>query len=781
MEPVSLAQARDQAQQVNIGGSNLGPVAVTTVHQTPPRPVVTAGLRRDVGTFVGRDQELERILAQAGPQRAVSILTIDGMAGIGKTALATRAAHALTPEFPDGQYFVELHAHTPGQAPADPAEVLAGLLTGLGVDPRFLPETLAGRQDMWRDRLAGKRVLLVLDDARDRSQIEPLLPAGEGCVTLVTSRRRLIALDEAMPLALEVLDPGPAASLFATLARRTVQTPGERAGTVEMVRLCGCLPLAIVLLAGRLAHHPTWTLAGLAERFAAAADRLAELDTGDRAVRAAFTLSYQDLTPRQQLVFRRTGLHPGPDIDDYTTAALADIPVETARHELEALYTDHLLEEISPDRYRLHDLLRAYARALTTSDPDRDNDQALGRLLDYYQHTAGAANRWLARCSRPTSGPLDSLPVSSRREIDGEIPALAWMRAERANLLACLEYTTTRQPARMVVLTGLLAGFLERDGPWSQARQLHRRSAEAAARLGDRLAHAAALDDLGTAYRRTGAHDEAVDLQQRALTIFREIGSRLGQANVLNNLSSVGRLTGAYREATELHQQALTIFREIGNRLGQANALNDLGMVRSYTGNYGEAADLYQQALTIFREIGSLFGQSSTLHNLGTVRAETGSYEEAADLLQQALTIDLEIGDRFGLAQALKHLGIVRVNTGAYDEAGDLLRQALTIHREIGSRNGQAQTLNHIGKIRLATGAPDQALRIFTDALGLACDIGSQHEQAHALEGIARSRADIGDTDTALTCLREAVDIYRRIGASETDNAATYLTTLEFR
>lgn len=774
-------EARDHAQQVNIAGGNLGPVNMTMVHQTPPRPVVTATLRRDVGMFIGRDQELERILAAAGPRRVVSIHTIDGMAGIGKTALATRAAHALTPEFPDGQHFVELNAHTPGQEPADPAAVLAGLLTGLGVDPRFLPDTLVGRRDMWRDRLADKRVLLVLDDARDHAQIEPLLPTSEGCVALVTSRRRLIALDEALPLALDILDPSPAAELFTTLARRTVQTPAERAGTAEIVRLCGYLPLAIVLLAGRLAHHPAWTLTGLADRFAAAADRLTELDTGDRAVRAAFALSYQNLTPRQQLVFRRIGLHPGIGIDASTAAALVGVPVEVARGELEALYVDHLLEETGLERYRLHDLLRAYARILTTSDPDRDNDEALGRLLDYYQHTASAADRRLARRTRLTSGPPAPLPSTPIRDFGDEIQALAWMRAERANLLACLEHTATRQPARMVMLTGLLAGFLERDGPWPQARQLHQRAAEAADYLGDRLGHASALDDLGTVCRRIGAFGEATDLNQRALTIFREIGDRLGQANALNNISSVCRLAGAYSEAADLHRQALSILGQIGDRLGQAEALNNLGMVHGYIGAYGEAADVFQQALTIFRDIDNRFGQGSVLNNLGTVREETGAYGDAADLLQQALRISWEIGDRFGEAQTLKNLGSVRMKTGAYGEADDLLQQALTIHREIGSRNGEAQALNRIGTLLLATGAPDQALETFTNAFGLAHDIGSQHEQARALEGTARSRAGLGDTHAALTLLREAIEIYRRIGAPETDDAAAYLTALELR
>lgn len=303
------------------------------------------------------------------------------MARVGKTVLAVRAAHTLKAGFPDGQYFVSLHAHTPGQAPADPFEVLAGLLGDLGVDPHSIPDTLSGRCDLWRDRLAGKRILLVLDDARDHAQIEPLLPGGHECLTLVTSRRRLVALDGALPSALEVLEPEPAGALFITLAGREVGSNADRVAVADIVRRCGYLPLAIVLLAGRLAHHPAWSIAELAGEFAAA-DRLAALEAGDRVVRAAFTLSYRDLTSRQQLLFRRAGLHPGRALEAAAAAALADIPVKVAQEELEALYVDHLLEETLQGRYRLHDLLRDYVRALVTGDPVVDNGQAVDRLLD---------------------------------------------------------------------------------------------------------------------------------------------------------------------------------------------------------------------------------------------------------------------------------------------------------------------------------------------------------------------------------------------------------------
>ncbi|WP_280363822.1 NB-ARC domain-containing protein [Nocardia wallacei] len=312
---------------------------------TPPRPAVKTALRRDVHTLIGRDAELRRLLAAADPEHRTPVYTIDGMPGIGKTALATRAAHMLSGHFPDGRYFIELHAHTPGRAAADPSDVLAGMLIGLGVDMRYIPDTLEGRRDLWRDRLTGKRVLLVLDDARDVAQIEPLLPAAAECLTLVTSRRRLITLDNAMPLPLDILEPTSATQLFTTLARRVAGDDADRAAVARIVRLCGYLPLAITLLAGRLAHHPSWTIAELADQFSAATDRLGELDAGARVVRAAFDLSYRDLPPQQMLLFRRLGMHPGADLDAHSAAALAGLEVATARWELESLYTDHLLDE----------------------------------------------------------------------------------------------------------------------------------------------------------------------------------------------------------------------------------------------------------------------------------------------------------------------------------------------------------------------------------------------------------------------------------------------------
>uniref|UniRef100_UPI001FE0A7F6 ATP-binding protein n=1 Tax=Nocardia altamirensis TaxID=472158 RepID=UPI001FE0A7F6 len=550
------------------------------------RPAVKTALRRDVRTFIGRDAELRRILATADLEHGAPIYTIDGMPGVGKTALATRAAHLLADRFPDGRYFIELHAHTAGRAVADPADVLAGLLIALGVDVRYIPDTLDGRRDLWRDRLTDKRVLLILDDARDEGQIEPLLPAAAECLTLVTSRRRLISLQNAMPLALDMLGPGPATELFTTLAGRDVASATDQAAATRIVRLCGYLPLAITLLAGRLAHHPAWTIAELADEFCAATDRLGELDAGARVVRAAFDLSYRDLPPERELLFRRLGLHPGPDLDAHAAAALVGIDVATARWELESLYTDHLVDEPARGRYRLHDLLREYARALADAEVGMDGFRAQERLLDYFQHTATAADRWLARWTRPADDPPDPTRVAVR-EFASEIQALEWMRLERENLLACLDHDAVdRCPARTVTLAGVLAGLLDRDGPWPLACQLHQRAVVAAQRLGRPLDEANALNNLGAVQWRAGDYDASIDSVEAALRIYGELGNRRGAANALNNLGNVHVATGDYVESVDLHRRALALYQQLGDRLGEANALNNLGNVREETGDY---------------------------------------------------------------------------------------------------------------------------------------------------------------------------------------------------
>jgi DNA-binding SARP family transcriptional activator/tetratricopeptide (TPR) repeat protein/transcriptional regulator with XRE-family HTH domain len=766
-----LAEAHQRVlcQDVPAGEPAAGPVA--TMRTLP----------RDVAAFTGRDAELRRLVAAAaGAAGVVAIRAVDGMPGVGKTALVTRAAHLLAGDFPDGQLFVGLHAHTPGLAPADPAEVLAGLLACTGLGPREIPAGLEARAQRWRGRLAGRRVLLVLDDAAGQAQVEPLLPGTEGCLVLVTSRRRLIALDGAQPLALDTLPPGRAAELFARLSRRAPGGPGAGA-VADLAALCGYLPLAIALLAGRLAHHPGWTITGFATDFAAARDRLAELAAGDRpgdpAVAAAFQMSYADLRAGPQRLFRLLGLHPGADIDACAAAALAGVTLAQARQDLDALYADHLIDEPAPGRYRLHDLIREYARTLAARhDPAADRDQAAGQLLDYYQHTAQAADRHLTRHPRPGPPPAATAPAAAPA-LPGQAAALAWMRAERANLLACTGYATaSAQPRRIIALTAAMAAFLYQEGPWQQAAALHQAAAATALHHGDRLGEASALHELGRVRYLTGDYPAAAGLQEQALAIYQDIGSRLGEASALHDLGRVRHMTDDYPAAAGLQERALRIFQETGSRQGEASALHELGRVRHMTGDYPAAVGLQERALGIYQDIGSRQGEASALLDLGHGRYLTGDYPATGSLLERALGIYQDISDRLGEASVLSGLGRVRYLTGDYPAAAGLLERALGIYQDIGSRLGEASALLDLGHVRYLTGDYRAAAGLLERALGIYQDIGSRLGEANVLHDLGRVRYLTGDYPAAAGLLERSVALFREVGDAQGEAEALNAT-----
>ncbi|WP_167355587.1 ATP-binding protein [Streptomyces atriruber] len=731
----------------------------------PERPVIRHGLPQDITAFTGRERELARLLALTAPSRVTNVHTVDGMPGVGKTALVTRAAHMLTGRFPDGQFFCDLHAHTPGMSPAKAIDVLAVLLTDLGLDPRNLPPTVEGRSDLWRDRLVGRRVLLVLDDAAGHAQIKPLLPGGPGCLTLVTSRRRLIALDGADPLSLPPLAPSEAAELFTKAAHRT-PTGSEHTAVAQVVRLCGRLPLAIVLLAGRLRHKDKWSITRFTAEFTDAQDRLSEVVGEDRAAHSAFALSYQDLPDDQQRLFRRIGLHPGPDLDAYAAAALDGIPLASARRRLEALYTDHLLEEITPGRYQPHDLLRAYARTLVTDrDPPDDRTRAVERLLLHYLHTAQRADRHLARIPR-----LENPSVVAQfaaPELRDHTDALAWMRTERANLLACIDTATPDQAPHAVRLTAALAAFLLQNGSWHQAATLHRRAATAAHDHNDPHGEADALHELGCVRYLTGDNTEAARLQQQALALYEALGDRLGQANVLSELGRGQGLSGHYEQAARLHEQALTLYECLGNRHGQAHVLNTLGRMGYVTGDYEQADQLHERALALYAHLGNEHGQAQALHGLGRVRCGTGHHEQAARLHAEALTLFESVSDRLGQAQALHGLGHVRYVTGDHKQATRLHTRALALFESLGNQHGQAHAIHDLGRALQATGDHEQATQLHQRALALFQGIGDRMGQAQACHGLGRVHYMAGDYEQAASLQQKALTLFQEVGAPQ--------------
>jgi len=729
----------------------------------------TRALPRDIAAFTGRGAELAQLLGAIDDLTAdggvVGICAIDGMAGIGKTTFAVHAAHRLAGDFPDGQFFLPLHAHTPGQRPVEPADALASLLLTAGVPARQIPPGLEARAARWRDQVAGKKVLLLLDDAASHEHVRPLLPGAAGSLVLVTSRRRLTALEDTAVVTLDSLSPAEGAALLVRLAAR----PGLRAGDAavgETAGLCGYLPLAIGILASQLRHHPAWTAGELAAELAVARDRLALMHAENLSVSAAFGLSYTDLTPGQQRLFRRLGLHPGPDIDAYAAAALDGTTLDAARRGLDELYDQHLLAEPAPGRYQLHDLLRAHARALAASDDPAEADEAAGRLLDYYLQTTLTAGRhftpWASAYRRPPPG----RPPAHAPDVSALGPAGAWLEAERANLHAAADYAAGHARSRHAnAIPAAMSGFLTARGHWDQSAALHRSALAAARRAGDRRGEADTLAELGGLQGEMEGYPAAAASLAQALAVYGAAGDLPAQAFALNRLGFLRVLTGDYPAATASHQRALALAHSVSYRPAAAAALLGLGLVQQLTGDYPAAAASQQQALALYRDLGNPFGQADALNSLGVVQQLTGDYPAAAASQQRALALYRDLGDLLGQAWALDDLGIVQQGTGDYRGAAASHRRALDLFRDLGNRHGQAEALNRLGELATRTANTPQAREHHAQALAIARDIGAALEEARALEGLGHSQLQDDNPGHAAAHLAQALAIYHRIGA----------------
>ena len=749
--------------------------------QQPAAAPIPRHLPTDTRAFTGRNAELRRLLALADESAdgssdgsafagAVVITAIDGMAGIGKTALALRAGHLLADRFPDGQLFIDLHGYTPGLPARDPAEALAVLLRSLGMPPDGIPEGVDARAALYRARLAGARVLVLLDNAADEAQVRPLLPASDTCLVLVTSRRRLRGLHDARALSLDVLSRADAVALLRQMLRLAgseSSVPIDEAALAELAQLCGYLPLTLRMAAAFLRHRPSWTPRHLVNVLAEDGATLEGSIDRDRDLATVFGLSYRTLGPSHQAIFRLLGLAPGPDIDAFAAAALLDAgPVEADRL-LQDLVDNNLLTEPAPGRYQLHDLLRAHARALCARDPVEECDAAADRLLDFYQDTAIRADVLIARQTRgraPTLAQYAKPPPGPN--LTDPDRAKAWLRAERANLAACLQQAVERGlGARILALSRGLATLLRVDGPWPQAIVIHAAALAAAERLGDRHGQADALSDLATVRRLNDDFSGALRDQQAALDLYRSLEDRYGAANALSELATVQQMTGDYPDALRNQELALDQYRDLGDRLGQANALNEMGIVRLMTGDSpGSLRDL-AMALELYRDLGDRLGQANAQVRLGNVRQLTGDFPEALRDLEAALSQYRDLGDRLGQAGALPRLGTVRQMTGDYPGALRDLEAALDLCRGLGDRFGEANTLVRLGALRRVMGDGPGAQRNQEDALRVCREIDSRRGQANALTELGIVRQTAGDFAGARRDLEEALELFRESGS----------------
>jgi tetratricopeptide (TPR) repeat protein len=737
---------------------------------------VKYSLPPDTAMFTGRDEEIERITTAVsdavGAGRLAAIHAFSGMPGVGKTALAVHVAHLVHKHFPDWVLFIDLHGYTPGRDPALPERALAGLLAAIGVDSHHLPQDLETMAALWRERLAGQRALLVLDNAADTNQVTPLLPGSDGCLVLVTSRRYLGDLPGlVLPLQLEALTPDDAHQMFVRLAPPAAE---QSNAVTELVRLAGYLPLAVSLLARVRARYPHWSMSELIQE---TRTNLLTLTAEKDSVAAAFEVSYRHLPPGQQRLFRLMGLHPGTTIDAYAAAALAGLPLKEAAGHLDALHGEGLLTETCYRRYRMHDLIREYAVDCAVGDPGRE--QALDRLLSYYQHAAALAEAVLARqtptvCSVAVPDSPFAVPDVADRE-----RALAWARSERGNILACLDYATrSSQHARIIGLTAGIAALLRQDGPWPDAITRHTTAMRAAAHLDNRPSQARVLTELGVLQRLTGDYPAAEQMLQAALDIYHSLGDQVGRANALTSIGAVRRLTGDYRSAQQAQEAALDAYRSLGDLPGQANALVNLAIVRRQTGDYPAAEQALQKGLDIVRELGDRLGQAGALSELGVLRRLTGNFPAAQQVLQAALDIYHSLGDRVGQANVLCELGIVHRQTGDFQAAAEAMETALGVYRVMGDQGGQAETLNDIGALHLARDDSAQADAYHQQALDLARDIGSSWDEAHALAGLGRCALVDGRIADAQNRLQQALTIFRQIGAAQAGSISVELYAL---
>jgi len=757
---VAAARGRGHAESVLAAARTAAPGAAAAA--------ATRTLPRDSANFTGRERELALLLAAVRPEPAgavgMGIHVIDGMPGIGKTTLAVSAAHRLASSYPDGQFFLPLHAHTPGQRPVEPADSLASLLETAGLRAQQIPPGLEARAARWRDHVAGKKILLLLDDAAGHEQVRPLLPGTTGSLVLITSRRRLAALDDAAQISLGTLSPADAATLLARLAGRPSLSSGD-AGIGEITRLCGYLPLAIGMVASQLRNHPARTPEGVAAELAAARDRLTLIYAENLSVGAAFDLSYADLDAAQQRMFRRLGLLPGPSIDAYAAAALDGTGTAASRRCLDELYDQHLVAEPAPGRYELHDLLREHARTLAAADEPTDREAAVTRLLDYYTHAGLAAGEhfdpWESAYRRRPPGhpPADAPDLSTLGN------ASAWLEAERGNMHAAAAYAAGHgRCAHAIAVTAAISSFLTVRGHWDQCAALQRSALAASRQAGDRLGEADALCGLGGLQRETGDYSAAAATLSQALAIYVEVGNPIGQSVVHCQLGFLQTLTGDYPAAVASHRQSLELARMEDSRTGGAHSLSSLGLVQQLIGDHSAAAASLQQALAQFAELGNRIGQATSLNALGVVQQEIGDYPSALASQQRALAIFRDVGNMIGQAYALNDVGLVYQETGDYASAAASHQQALAWFGDLGHRLGEAEALNRLGELATRTKATDQAHDLHSRALTIARDIKAAFEEARALDGLGHNFLHSGDRDRAASHLALALTIYQRIG-----------------
>ena len=675
--------------------------------------VVPRQLPASARHFAGRVRELDTLTAVAdstdstdGAAGVVAVCAVNGPAGVGKTTLAIRFAHQVAGRFPDGQLYVNLRGFGPAGPPVSPAEAIGGFLGALGVEPMRIPSDLPGQAALYRSLLAGRRVLIVLDNARDSSQVRPLLPGSHGCLVIVTSRSQLVsmlAVEGAHPVPLDLFTISESRELLARHlgAGRIAAEPGA---AEDIARLCARLPLALSVAAARAGSRPRLPLAATAAELRSAASRLDALGDGDPLTdsRTVFSWSYLQLEARAARVFRLLGLHPGPDISVSAVASMAGVPRDEAHRILDELTGVHLVAESAPGRFTLHDLTRAYAAELAWSHDDVR--AGARRYLDHYLQSAYAADRILAAARDAITLPPAAARVVPEEAADAR-QAQAWFLAEHQVLL-----TAAKQAAELGFdehawqIPWTLVTFLDRQGHWRDWESSQQDALAAASRAGDVTGQAHSYRQLGRLLIRQGPYAEAESPLTAALDCFRQAGDPVGEARVRLDIAQAMERQRRYRDAITHSMEALTLFRATGHQAGQSRALNGIGWCHACLGEAELALPYCEQALSLDRAQENLQAVSSSLHSVGYIHQIRGDHRQAVTCYTEALDLSCRLGDRYGEADSQASLGDTYHAMGNLPRARSSWQHSLVILDEL--RHPEASAIrSRLGNAEAPAGA----------------------------------------------------------------------------
>lgn len=732
-------------------------IANTTIQQT--EQLAPLGLLPpDVAEFTGREAELKRLETEllAAHERAVVISAVAGKPGVGKSALAVHVAHRLAIQFPDGQVYVNLRGAD--QQPLSAETALTDLLHVLGLPGEQQPISLDGKAAVWRQRLAGKRVLVVIDNARDEAQVRPLLPGSSNCAVIVTSRQVLATLG-GKPMLLDILDTDEALELVAKLAG-SQRIAAEPPAALAAVAVCGGLPLALRIAGAKLVERPDWAVATLAERLADEHRRLVELGVRDLDVRASFQLSYQELPEEQTKAFRLLALWPGADFFPWVLSALVGDDHRKPAHEdmerlLDGLIRAQLVEPSSgSDRFRVHDLLRLFAKErLEVEEPDHVRVAANDRLLE-------SSVSMVAGCSSALrQGPQDD----QRKGVDRQT-ALAWLEAEREALVALIDDTIANHSWSVVCqLTEHLVGFLLLRGYWSDAERICRSALFAAEQSEDDVVQGRALHNLSTVLATEGKWAEAAERLRQSLGLHRSLGDRDGEATALTGLGTVYQLEGYWDEAADCYRKSLAIIRALGDRHSEAVTLNNLGILHDLQGRLPDAIDHCRQALDIYRLLDDQHGQGQALTNIGIALSRQEQWAEATDCYEESLRICRTLGDRHGEAQNLVNLGAALAEQEYWQEAVEYHQRGLRILRDLGDHKGEAESLGTFGDALAMHGRWDEAIGCYRDSLKARRRLNDLRGEGRTLILLASALVQEAELSEAFDCCQQSLRIWQEL------------------